>query len=102
MTYMDIINAMKGLGFPCSYGSFKSPPGIPFTVVLFAYSADMMADNQNYVDISHYQLEYYNQIKYPPDEQKIEDKLKELGIAYEKSETYIDSEDLRQIIYDLN
>ena len=101
ITYMDLIDEIKALGFECTYGSFKSAPPIPFTVVQFSYSNDMMADNQNYKDIGNYQLEYYNSIKYPPDEQKIENKLKELRLPYMKTEDFLDSENLRQIVYDI-
>jgi|SRR5690554_1649174 len=100
MTYMDLINEIKALGFPCAYGNFKTSPPIPFTVVAFSHSNDFMADNQNYQEVGYYQLEYYNDKKYPPDEEKIEGKLKELGLVYNKSEAYIESEGLRQIIYE--
>ena len=101
MTYMDLINEIKALGFSCTYGSFKSKPPIPFCTVNFAYNNDMIADNQNYQDVGQYQLEYYNSIKYPLDEQKIESKLKELRLPYTKVETFLDSEDLYQIIYEI-
>ena len=102
MTYMDLINEIKALGFPCAYGNFKTSPPIPFTVVAFSHSNDFMADNQNYQEVGYYQLEYYNDKKYPPDEEKIEGKLKELGLVYNKSEAYIESEGLRQIIYEFH
>ena len=101
MTYMDLKGEMEALGFPCAYGSFKSAPPIPFTVIQFAYSDDMMADNHNYKDIGNYQLEYYNSIKFPPDEILIQNKLKELKITYTKTEDYIESENLYQIVYDI-
>ena len=101
ITYMDLKGEMEALGFPCTYGSFKSSPPIPFTVIQFAYSGDMMADNQNYKDIGNYQLEYYNSIKFPPDETLIQNKLKELRLPYTKTEVFLDSEDLYQVIYDI-
>lgn len=101
MTYIELIDEMELLGFPCTYGSFKSSPPIPFIVVQFAYSNDMMADNHNYKDVRNYQLEYYNSIKYPLDEMKIENRLKELRLPYTKTEAFLDSEDLRQIVYEI-
>jgi hypothetical protein len=98
---MDLIDEIKFIGFPCTYGSFKSQPPIPFVTVQLAYNNDMIADNHNYKDIGNYQLEYYNSIKYPPDEQKIENKLKELRLPYSKVESFLDSEDLYQIIYEI-
>lgn len=101
MTYMDLIEEMESLGFPCAYGNFKTSPPIPFTVVAFSHSNDFMADNQNYQEVGYYQLEYYNDKKYPPDEMKIENRLKELRLPYTKTEVFLDSENLYQIVYEI-
>ena len=101
MDYRDICSAMRDLGFPCAYGSFNFPPTIPYTVVVFAYDNDIMADNQNYKGVGNYQLEYYNSVKFPPDEILIQNKLKELRLPYTKTEVFLDSEDLYQIVYDI-
>lgn len=99
MTYLDLIQEMRALGFPCAYHHFNTPPEPPYTVVLYAYSSDVQADNQNYAEVGNYQLELYHTIKHPPSEKKIEDKLRELRLPYEKTESYIESEGLYQIIY---
>jgi hypothetical protein len=99
MTYMGLIQAMRDLGFPCTYHHFVTPPTPPYTVVLHAYSSDVKADNQNYAEVGNYQLELYHTIKHPPSEKLIEDKLKELRLPYQKTETYLESEELYQIIY---
>lgn len=101
MTYVELVDEIEKLGFPCTYGSFRDSPPIPFTVVVYSYSSDMIADNQNYKEIGNYQLEYYNDKKYPPDEWKIENKLKELRLPYQKREFFIESENLYQIIYEI-
>lgn len=99
MTYLDLMQAMRGLGFPCAYHHFPTAPEPPYTVVLYTYSSDLQADNQNYADVGNYQLELYHNVKHPPSEKLIENKLKELRIPYEKVETYIESERLYQVIY---
>jgi len=99
MTYMDLIQAMQGAGFPCAYHHFTDPPKPPYTVVLYAYSSDTQADNQNYADVGNYQLELYHTIKHPPSEMLIQNKLKELRLPYQKVESYIESEKLYQVIY---
>lgn len=101
MTYLDLIEEMETLGFPCTYGSYKSAPKLPYTVIQFYNDDDFKADNHNYLDIGDYQLEYYNSKKYPPDEKKIEDRLKELRLPYSKTEAFLDSEDLYQIVYEI-
>lgn len=101
MTYMDLIQAMKDLGFPCAYHHFVTPPELPYTVVLYGYSSDVIADNRNYTDVGNYQLELYHNIKHPPSEMLIENKLKELRLPYRKIETFIESEKLYQVIYQI-
>jgi len=54
-------------------------------VVLYGYSSDVIADNRNYADVGNYQLELYHNIKHPPSEMLIENKLKELRLPYRKS-----------------
>lgn len=99
MTYLDLIQEMRDLGFPCTYHHFNTPPATPYTVVLYAYSADVQADNHNYTEVGNYQLELYHTIKHPPSEKLIENRLRELRLPYQKTETYIESEGLYQIIY---
>ncbi|KXS45598.1 MAG: phage-like protein [Candidatus Frackibacter sp. T328-2] len=97
---MELISEIKAIGFSCTYGSYKSPPSLPYTIVVESNDNDMKADNHNYKKIRGHQLEYYNSKKYPLDEQKIEDKLDELRLPYIKSETEIESEGLYQIVYE--
>ena len=100
MTYVDLINELKDLGLPVTYGSFKTSPTPPFITVQFAYDGDFIADNQNYQDIGNYQIELYTTVKHPPTEQLVQNKLKELRLPYNKVETFLDSEDLYQVIYE--
>lgn len=101
MTYMDLIEEMEALGFPCVYHSFKNPPPLPYTIVFFTYNNDFIADNYNYQNIGNYQLEYYNSKKYPPDEKKIENRLKELRLPYSKTEVFLESEKMYQVLYEI-
>ena len=101
MNHMDVIDAMETLGFECTYRSYKSPPGLPYTVIKETNDSDFKADNKNYQKIRNYDLEYYHEIKHPPSEDKIENKLDELGLSYNKLETEIESENLIQTIYEI-
>ena len=101
MTYIELLQELKTLGMPVTYGSFKKSVKPPFIVLQFAYSDDLIADNQNYQDIGNYQVELYTAIKHPPTEQLVQNKLKELRLPYGKVEAYIDSEELYQIIYEI-
>lgn len=99
MTITELNQALKTIGFPVTYHHFASPPNPPYLVYLFSTSDDFMADNQNYVEISNFQIELYNTKKDPATEKKVEDKLKELELSYTKTEIFIESEGLYQVLY---
>lgn len=101
MTQADLCQALKSIGYPVAYGSFSSPVTPPFITYQFAYSNDMMADNVNYVAIDDFQIELYTAEKDLAAEQKVQDKLKELGLPYRKFETYLDEEKMFQILYEI-
>ena len=105
MTQAELYQALKSIGYPVAYGAFTRPVTPPFITYQFAYSNDMMADNVNYVAIDDFQIELYTAKKdLKKDlaaEQKVQDKLKELGLPYRKFETYLDKEKMFQIIYEI-
>lgn len=106
MTQADLFQSLKALGMPVAYGEFadtpESPaPGPPFITYQFAYGSDMIADNQNYVEIGSFQIELYTAKKDPAKEKLVQDKLKELQLPYSKLETWLREEQLRQIIYEV-
>jgi hypothetical protein len=101
MTQAELFQALKAIGYPVAYSHFDDPPQPPYIVHLFAYSSDLMADNQNYVEVSNFQIELYTSKKDLTAERKVQDKLKELQLPYAKTETWIDSEKLFQVIYEI-
>lgn len=101
MTQAELYQALKSLGIPVSYGEFNVAPPPPFITYLFAYSSDMNADNHNYLEISNYQIELYTTKKDLAREKLVQDKLKELRIPYSKTESWLESEKLRQVIYEI-
>jgi hypothetical protein len=101
MTQAELYQALKSIDYPVAYGSFSSPVTPPFIVYQFAYSNDMIADNINYVAIDDFQVELYTAKKDLVAEQKVQDKLKELGLPYRKFETYLDEEKMFQILYEI-
>lgn len=101
MTYMDVIVGMESIGLPCVYHKWSKAPPLPYTVILHTDNGDMMADNHNYLEIGNYQLELYTAIKHPPTEKKVEQWLKDHRIPYDKTEVFLDSEDMFQVVYDI-
>lgn len=101
MTLAELFNELKSLGYPVAYGSFAEPTPAPYLIYQFAYSNDLMADSHNYLEIGNYQIELYTDHKDLAAEKLVQDKLKELKLPYMKVETYLESEKLYQIIYEI-
>jgi hypothetical protein len=101
MTQAELYQALKSIGFPVAYGSFTNPVTPPFITYQFAYTSDLIADNINYVPIENFQVELYTTKKDLVAEQKVQDKLKELGLPYRKFETWLDEEKMFQILYEI-
>lgn len=102
----ELKTALKTLGMPVAYGEFvnteENPaPSPPFITYQFAYSGNFKADNQNYVDAGFYQVELYTRKKDPVSEKKVQDLFKFLRLPYSKVETYLESEGLRQVVYEI-
>lgn len=106
MTQVELYRALESLGLPIAYNSFDTdpnnpPPNPPFLIYLFTYSDDFIADNINYKNIDNFQVELYTDKKDLSTEELVEDKLKELELPYYKSETWIESEKVFQILYEV-
>jgi len=106
MTLAELYQALKAIGYPVAYSHFvdtpQNPaPAPPYITYKEAYSSDLYADNQNYVDIPVIQIELYTDEKDLAAEVAVQNKLKELGLPYSKTETYLEAEGLFQVIYEI-
>ncbi len=101
MSYEEIYTMISSFGFPAAYNHFpestaKEPP---FVCFYYPSSSDYMADNINYQKINELYIELYTASKDFAAEKAIEDKLREHGLGYERTETYLDSEKLYMQLY---
>lgn len=106
MTQAELYQALKSIGLPVAYhhfdGTEQNPvPTPPYIVYLFSNSGDLMADDRNYVEISDFQVELYTTKKDLQSEALVQNKLKALELPYSKSETWIESEKMYQVIYQI-
>src|SRR5690554_559245 len=101
MTQDELYQGLQTTGLPVVYRKFKNPPDPPYLIHLFAYKSDLMADGQNYLEIDNYQIELYTKNKDPATERLVQNKLKELGLPYSKTETFLQSEGLFQFVYEI-
>ncbi len=96
-----LFTLLKTIGLPVAYHHFTSPPSPPYIVYLFAYSSNFGADNKVHSQADNYQVELYTTKKDPTSETLIEDLFDANEIYWDKTETYIDSEGLYQVLYEI-
>ncbi|CDV96353.1 Hypothetical protein DPCES_5355 [Desulfitobacterium hafniense] len=99
MEQAELFSLLKSAGLPVAYHHFKKPPAPPYLVCLFAYSNNFGADNGVYSKANNYQVELYTTKKDPETENLVESALDAAEIYWEKSEAYIESEELFQVLY---
>lgn len=103
MTYKEINTVIKNIGLPYSYYQF--PEGTaqkpPFICFFFSYTDDVYADNQNYQRIETLNVELYTKNKDFTTESTVETALTNAGLSYTKEESYIGSEKMWQIAYEM-
>ena len=92
---------LKTINLPVAYHHFTSPPTPPYIVYLFSYSSNFGADNKVYSGAKNFQVELYTKTKDPTSEALIEGLFDANDIFWDKTETYIDSEDLYQVLYEI-
>lgn len=74
-------------------------PEPPFICYLLPGSNNFSADGKVYYKINEVHIELYTDLKDLAVEQQLEDVLDEHGIFYNKSETWIESERLYEVLY---
>lgn len=97
----EIIAILTEMNIPFAYDHFaegKSPEP-PFVCFLLPGSDNFSADGVVYHKISELRLELYTDKKDLPSEQAVEAVLDEHGFFYNKTEVWIDSEKLYEVLY---
>ena len=92
---------LKTTNLPVAYHHFTSPPTPPYIVYLFSYNSNLGADNKVYDAEKNFQVELYTPKKDLASEKLIEGLFDAQDIYWEKTETYIDSEGLYQVLYEI-
>lgn len=101
MTYKEVASMIAGMNYPYAYDHFEegnaSPP--PFICFYFSGSDDLAADNTTYQRIRPLTIELYTDNKDFAAEENVETALNSAGLVYSRSETFIDSERLYEVIF---
>lgn len=96
-----IAELIKSMGLPFAYDHFaeSESPAPPFICYLTPGSDNFAADGRAYYKINIVNIELYTDIKDPSVEQKVESVLDANGIFYDKTEVWIESEKLYEVLY---
>lgn len=91
-------NAFSG---KVAYRAFPvgAAPSLPFICFLEVESNNFVADSRVYHKITAVDIELYTDQKDPVTEDAIEKMLDDNQLVWEKSEVYINSEDMLQVVY---
>lgn len=99
---MDKLRAiLESTGLEVAYYQFKNPPPLPYIIYLFIDSDNFVADNKVHYKLNNYLVELYSDVKDPASELLIEEALDNAEIVYDKSEDYIESENMYQVVYEI-
>ena len=103
MELHEIASMLAGLGIPLAYHHFaegESPPP-PFLLYLSPGSDNFSADGRVYWKVAQLDVELYTDLKDPELEARLEMVLDTAGLFYNKTESYIDSEKLYEVLYEM-
>ena len=92
---------LEKIGLPFAYDHFAEgeSPEPPFICYLIPNSDNFSADGKVYYKINEIHIELYTDCKDLSAEQQVEAVLDEHGIFYEKTEVWIESENLYEVLY---
>ena len=96
-----IISILNEIGLSYAYDHFTEgeSPNPPFICYLLPGSDNFAADGRVYYKINDVHIELYTDYKNTELELKVEEVLDRYSIFYNKSEVWIDSEKLYEVLY---
>lgn len=97
----ELLVILNEMGFPFAYDHFAEgeAPGPPFVCYLLPGSDNFSADGGVYFKINEVRIELYTDKKDLAVELAVENVLDAHGVFYDKSETWIGSERLYEVLY---
>lgn len=103
MTEKEVFQMVKSIGLPAAYHHFEEgqSPDPPFAVYLYPGTDNFSADGIVYQAVNQLDIELYTDKKDLEAEKRVEAMLKKHGFFYEKTETYLASEKMYEVIYEM-
>ena len=98
----ELINILKETEIPFAYDHFAEGEAVnpPFLVYLYPRANNFAADGVTYYKKDRLQIELYTDKKDIESEEKVEAVLDKYGFFYSKSETWISSEKMYEVLYE--
>lgn len=96
-----LVSYLNEMGLPFAYDHFAEGEAVdpPFICYLLPASNNFSADGKVYFKANEVHIELYTDIKDLSVEQNVETVLDRHGIFYEKSEVWIESEKLYEVLF---
>lgn len=103
MTHEEVLEMMEEMGLPFAYDHFVEgeSPKPPFLVFLYPKAMNFAADGIAYFKVNQLDIELYSDLKQPEVEERLEAVLLKHGVFYGKSEVWIESERLYEVLYEM-
>ena len=97
----ELVQIIHEMQIPFAYDHFAEgeSPDPPFICYLIPSSNNFAADGRVYFKLNEVRIEMYTDFKDPSLESRVEDVLDRHEIFYNKSETWIQSEKLYEVMY---
>lgn len=103
MTHQEVMALLTEMDIPFAYDHFVEgeSPEPPFLVFLYPGSNHFAADGRVYFKVNRLNIELYTDKKDMELEETVEAVLDRHGIFYGKSEVWIESENLYEVLYQM-
>ncbi len=103
MTESEVFQMIKSAGFPVAYDHFEEgqEPEKPYAIYRYPGTNNFPADGVVYQDINQLDIELYTEIKDLEAEKTMEAVLKEHGFFYERTESYLSTEKMYEVLYEM-
>ena len=103
MTHEEVVEMLEETGIPLAYDHFNEgeSPDPPFICFLFPGSDNFSADNSVYAEFVNLNVELYTDAKDPELEDRLEVILNQHELFWNKSEVWIDSEKMYEVLYQM-
>lgn len=103
MTHQEVMTMLAEMNLPYAYDHFVEgeSPDPPFLVFLYPGSNHFAADGKVYFKVNRLNIELYTDKKDVEHEETVEAALDRHGIFYSKSEVWIESENLYEVLYQM-